>query len=141
MTEKELNQLHWINKEIAVLKNQKEELESQSYCKGQEITDMPFGTGTSDKVGNRAIAMQEINELYEIKLKELYVVRGRIERYINTIEDDRERIIIRLRCINDMEWEDIGQELGYHRTRVSQIYHNHFKKKKDSHNSHEIVVQ
>ena len=130
MTEKELNQLHWINKEIGVLKKQKDELESQSYVKGQEITDMPFGSGTTDRVCNRAVAMQEINELYEIKLKELYVVRGRIERYINTVEDDRERLIIRLRCINNMEWEEIGQEVGYHRTRVSQIYHNHFKTNK-----------
>lgn len=129
MTEKELNQLHWINKEIGVLKKQKDELESNSYCKGQIITDMPVARGTSDKVGDRAIAMQEINELYEIKLKELYVVRGRIERYINTVEDDRERLIIRLRCINNMEFEDIGRELGYERTTISKIYHNHFKAK------------
>jgi DNA-directed RNA polymerase specialized sigma subunit len=140
LTEKELNQLHWINKEIGVLKRQKEELEAKSYVKGQEITDMPFGSGISDKTADRAVAIQEINELYEIKLKELYLVRGRIERYINTIEDERERLIIRLRCINDMEWDEIGQEMGYHRTRVSQIYHNHFKPNKDSHNSHVKVI-
>lgn len=128
MTEKEMNRLHWINKEIGVLKKQKDELDSKSYCKGQIITDMPRGSGTSDKVGDRAIAMQEINELYEIKLKELYLVRGQIERYINMIDDDRVRLIIRLRCINNMEWEDIGQEVGYHRTRVSQIYRDYFKK-------------
>lgn len=127
MTEKELNQLHWINKEIGVLKKQKEELEAKSYVKGQEITGMPFGTGITDKTADRAVAIQDINELYEIKLKELFIVRGRIERYINTIEDDRERLVIRLRCINNMEWDEIGQELGYHRTRVSQIYRNHFK--------------
>lgn len=128
MTEKELNQLHWINKEIEVLKRQKEDLESQSYCKGQEITDMPLGSGISDKVGNRAIAMQEINELYEIKLKELYVVRGRIERYISNIEDVELRLILRLRCINNMTWEDIAQETGYERTTVAKKYRNHFKK-------------
>ena len=130
MTEKELNQLHWINKEIGVLKNQLEELKSRSYIKGQEITDMPFGSGTSDKVADRAIAIREIEELYEIKLKELYVVRGRIERYIDNVDDDRERLIIRLRCINNMEWEDIGQERGYERTTVAKIYHGHFKANK-----------
>lgn len=127
MTEKELNQLHWINKEIEVLIRQRKELELKSYVKGQEITDMPFGTGTTNKTCDRAVAMQELNELYEIKLKELFLTRGRIERYINSIDDDRERLIIRLRCINNMEWENIGQEVGYHRTRVSQIYHNHFR--------------
>ncbi|MDF2543470.1 MAG: hypothetical protein K0S47_3188 [Herbinix sp.] len=127
LTEKELNQLHWINKEIGVLKKQKEELESQSYCKGQEITGMPFGSGTTDKVGNRAIAIQEINELYEIKLKELYVVRGRIERYINTVEGAELRLILRLRCINNLSWEQIAIETGYERTTVSKKYRNHFK--------------
>lgn len=130
LTEKELNQLHWINKEIGVLKKQKEELESRSYVKGQEITDMPFGTGTTDKVGSRAIAMQEINELYEIKLKELYVVRGRIERYINTVDDVEVRLILRLRCINNLSWEQIANETGYERTTVSKKYHNHFNKYK-----------
>ena len=134
MTEKELNQLHWINKEIGVLKNQLEELKSRSMIKGQEITDMPFGSGTSDKTADRALAIREIEELYEIKLKELYLVRARIERYINSIDDDTERLIIRLRCINSLRWDDIGKEMGYHRTRVSQIYHRHLTK--HSHNSH-----
>jgi len=136
LTEKELNQLHYIIKEIEVLKCQLDELKSRSLIKGQEITGMPFVTGTSDKTASIALAIREIEELYEIKLRELYVVRARLERYINTIIDDTERVIVRLRCINNMRWEDIGQELGYHRTRVSQIYHNHFIDKKHSHNSH-----
>ena len=136
LTEKELNQLHYINIEIEVLKNQLDELKSRSMIKGQEITGMPFVTGTSDKTAQIAIAIREIEELYEIKLRELYLVRGRIERYINTIDDSELRLIVRLRSINNMRWEDIGRELGYHRTRVSQIYHEHFKPKKHSHNSH-----
>lgn len=130
MTEKELNQLHWINKEIGVLKQQLEDLKTRSYIKGQEITDMPFGSGTSDKTAERAIAIREIEELYEIKLKELYLVRGRIERYINTIKDDEIRLIIRLRCINNMTWEDIASEVGYERTTVSKKYRQYI-----SHNS------
>ena len=130
MTEKELNQLHWINKEIGVLKQQLEDLKTRSYIKGQEITDMPFGSGTSDKTADRAIAIREIEELYEIKLKELYLVRGRIERYINTIKDDEIRLIIRLRCINNMTWEDIASEVGYERTTVSKKYRQYI-----SHNS------
>lgn len=132
MTEKELNQLHWINKEIGVLKKQLEELKSRSYIKGQEITDMPFGSGTSDKTADRAIATREIEELYEIKLKELYLVRGRIERYINTIEDGEVRLIVRLRSINNMDWESIASEVGYERTTVAKKYRHYI-----SHNSHD----
>jgi hypothetical protein len=96
---------------------------------------MPFGSGTSDKTADRAIAIREIEELYEIKLKELYLVRGRIERYINTIEDGEIRLIIRLRCINNMDWEDIALEVGYERTTVSKKYRGYI-----SHNSREIMI-
>ena len=131
VTEKELNQLHYINKEIEVLKNQLDELKSRSFIKGQELTGMPFVSGTSDKTASIAIAIREIEELYEIKLRELYLVRGRIERYINTIRDGEIRLIVRLRCINNMTWEQIAPEVGYERTTVSKKYRQYI-----SHNSH-----
>lgn len=128
-TEKELNQLHYINKEIEVLKKQLDELKSRSLIKGQEITGMPHKPGTSDRTADIAVAIREIEELYEIKLKELYVVRRRIERYINTIEDSELRLIVRLRCINNMRWEDIAQEVGYERTTVSKKYRQYISHK------------
>ena len=130
-TEKELNQLHYINKEIEVLKCQLDELKSRSVIKGQEITGMPHVSGTSDKTAQIALAIREIEELYEIKLRELYVVRGRIERYINTIDDSELRLIVRLRSINNMRWEDIASEVGWERTTVSKKYRQHI-----SHKSH-----
>lgn len=146
MTERELNQLHWINKEIKVLAEQKQTLESGSYAKGQEITGMPFVGGTSDKTCDRAVAIQEINELYEIKLKELYLVRGRIERYINGIQDAEMRLIIRLRCINNMSWEDISAEIMLldengevvkqrSRTTIYRKFKNFLKNSENAHNA------
>ena len=131
MTEKELNQLHYINKEIEVLKLQLDELKSRSLIRGQELTGMPHGSGTSDKTAQIAVAIREIEELYEIKLRELYLVRSRIERYINTIEDGELRLIVRLRCINNMRWEDIASEVGWERTTVSKKYRQYI-----SHKSH-----
>lgn len=131
LTEKELNQLHYINKEIEVLKKQLDDLKSRSLLKAQELTGMPHAPGISDKTAQIAIATREIEELYEIKLRELYLVRGRIERYINTIDDGEIRLIVRLRCINNMRWEDIASEVGYERTTVSKKYRQYI-----SHKSH-----
>lgn len=122
MTEKELNQLHWINKEIETIKNQLEELKSKSLIKGQDLNGMPHASGTSDRTGNTALAIREIEELYEIKLRELYLVRSRIERYINTISDSEVRLIIRLRSINNMNWDQIGAEVGMDRRTASRKY-------------------
>ena len=132
MTEAELNQLHWINKEISARKKELDELKSRSLIKGQEITGMPFGTGITDKTCNLAVAIREIEEIIEIKMREMYIVRARIERYINNIDDAEIRLIIRLRCINNMDWESIATEVGYERTTVSKKYRNYI-----SHNSRE----
>ncbi|MDF2537427.1 MAG: hypothetical protein K0S76_448 [Herbinix sp.] len=113
-----------------MLKKQLEELKSRSYIKGQEITDMPFGSGTSDKTCDRAIAELEIEELYDIKLKELYLVRGRIERYINAVDDTELRLILRLRCINNMNWDCIGDEIGMDRRTASRKYYKYIKENK-----------
>ena len=131
-TEKELNQLHYINKEIEVLKKQLDELKSRSMIKGQEITGMPHVSGTSDKTAQIALAIREIEELYEIKLRELYLVRSRIERYIYTIQDSELRLIVRLRSINNMRWEDIAAEVGYERTTVSKKYRQYISHKSQS---------
>lgn len=139
-TEKELNQLHYINKEIEVLKRQLDELKSRSMVKGQEITGMPFVTGTSDKTAQIAVAIREVEELYEIKLRELYVVRGRIERYINTIDDAELRLIVRLRSINNMHWEDIGAEVGMDRRTASRKYYRFIEGAKVARNAHEKVL-
>lgn len=140
LNESELNKLHFINKEIEVLKKQLLDIKSKSYCKGQEITDMPFANGTSNKVEDRAVAVREIEELYEIKLKELYLTRAKIERYINTIEDPEVRLILRLRCINNMNWDDIGDEVGMDRRTASRKYYRHIKESKVAHNAHENVI-
>jgi len=137
VTEKELNQLYYINKEIKILKEELDELKSRSKVKGQEITDMPIATGTSDKTASLAIAIREVEELYDIKLKELYLVRARIERYINTIDDVELRLIVRLRCINNMFWGDIGAEMGMDRRTASRKYYKFIKENKVAHNAHE----
>ena len=134
MTEKELNEIHYIIIELKRLQKEKEELESKSIVKGQEITGMPGGNITSDKVADYAVELAEIKELIDLEIKRLYIVRAKIERYIETIEDAEMRLIIRLRAINNMRWEDIGAELGMERTTVSKKYRNFLKLSHKSHN-------
>ncbi len=131
LTEKELNQLHWVIKEIELLKVQKQELNSMSYIKAQKISGMPFGSGISDSVSERAIKIREVEELIEIKITELFILRGRIERYINEIEDVELRLIIRLRSINNLSWDQIGEEIGMDRRTASRKYYGQF-----AHNAH-----
>lgn len=135
MTEKELNEIHYIIIELKRLQKEKEELESKSIVKGQEITGMPGGNATSDKVADYAVELAEIKELIDLQIKRLYIVRTKIERYIETIEDAEIRLIIRLRAINNMRWEDIGAELGMDRRTAARKYYNYLKV---AHNAREV---
>ena len=134
MTKKELSQLFYINLEIKDIKEKIEEIESR-YIGAINYSNDRVQTGrVSDSTRDIAIKVAELTELYEVKLKELFIQRARIERFIDGIEDSDIRLIVRLRHINCMTWEDIGRELGYDRTSVSKKYYRFIDK--HSHNSH-----
>ena len=69
VTKEELKQIYYINKEIKMWQKELDRLECKSLVKGQEITDMPFGSGTSDKVADLAIEKADIRLIIEGKLK------------------------------------------------------------------------
>ena len=52
------------------------------------------------------------------KLDELMDERARIEEYIESIDNATIRMILRLRYINGLRWNQIGNELGYSERQV-----------------------
>ena len=63
MTEKELGQMHYLNREIEKLNEELSWMECKSMIKSPLLTGMPFGTGVSDKTADYAVRMEEIREL------------------------------------------------------------------------------
>ena len=51
------------------------------------------------------------------------------------------RLILRLRCINNMGWFDIGKELNMDRRTVSRKFYKFFKRQKDAHNARADVIK
>lgn len=130
LTEKELTQIHYINIEIKHIKEELQRLEGKSMVKGQEITGMPAPNGTSDKVADYATEKAELEMMLDMALKRLYLTRNQVERFLQGIEDNEIRLIVRMRAINCMNWYQIGEEIGMERTTVSKKYRNFLK---DSH--------
>lgn len=131
MTHKELSQLYWLNKRIDNLENELLELETKACGCTSNITGMPHGGGVFDKIGSYAVKIVELKSLINLKLQECLIERNRIERYINTIKENDMALMIRLRYINGMSYQQIGDEMGYDRTSVAKKI-----KKYVSHNSH-----
>ena len=135
MTEKELNQLHYLNIEILHLKDEIHKLEIESEVKAQVLTGMPYGGRLSDPTGNKGTELSENKMLLNLALAKAEIEKNKLERFIAGIEDAEMRIIIRLRHINSLTWEEIGAELHTDRTTVSKKYRNFLKFYNVSHNS------
>lgn len=122
MTEKELSQLYWLNKETEKLQ---EELKNKCSCdlyRSPIITGLPKGNAHIDKLAEHAAETDEIRQLIELNLKKIQIERARLERYIAGIEDSSIRLIFRLRHINGMTWEQIGADLNYTKQGVYAKY-------------------
>jgi hypothetical protein len=69
---------------------------------------MPKGTGISDIVGKYACEIADLRDLLDSKLKKCIYEFNRLNNYIQSIEDSEMRMILTLRYINGMCWEQVA---------------------------------
>lgn len=124
MTKYELREYRFLKKELKKLEDRIRELKSERLSpKNQIITGMPRGSNsTPDKFGEVMIQLERL----ELKAMATYVklLRAceRIENAIETLEDSKERLLMRSRYIDCMSWKDIAKEMNYS---VENIYKLH----------------
>lgn len=107
-----------------------ERLQCKSLVKGQEITGMPFVTGTSDKVGDLVSTMADIEAIIKGLLAKIQLERRKIMEYINNIEDSYIRQIVFLRNVSCMSWNKVAREMGggYTEDSVRKTYERYIGK-------------
>lgn len=127
MTIDEINSIYYINKEIARIQEELYNLKNKNFYKGNRITGMPKGNSEGDIFSDYAEDIRTLESMLQYNLKKLNIERKRIEDFLNTIENAETRLIIRLRAVNNMKWEEIGAELGMDRTTVSKKFYKFFK--------------
>lgn len=130
VTKEELSQIYYLNKELRMWQKELESLECQSLLRGQQLTGMPFVSGTSDKTGDIATNIADIKSIIIGKQKEIQIQKKKIMTYIEQIEDSCMRQIIFYRCVSCMSWNSVAQEIGGNNTEdsVKQAFHRFFKK-------------
>lgn len=127
MTKKQLHQIYYLKREISMWEKELKEADSKSYINGQEISDMPRGSGTSDKVANRAVDIAE----YELEIKKAInrCIKEKIivMKYINGIDDSMMRMIMFLRHVSLLPWNVVADEVGGDNTEDSvRMAHDRF---------------
>lgn len=127
MTVEEINSIYYINKEIEHIQRELYNLKTKNFYKSNVLTGMPKGNSEHDIFSDYAEDMRTLEDMLHYNLIKLQTERKKIEKFLSSIEDVELRLIIRLRAVNNMNWEEIGAQLGMHRTTVSKKYYNFFK--------------
>ena len=131
MTKQELSQLYYLNREIEQLKNRITELECVAASTSSRITGMPHASGISDKVGKYAAEIADLKELLDLNLKKCFYELNRLNRYIESIEDSEMRLIMSLRYINGLSWQQVAFSIGEHDEQYPRRKHNKYLKSDD----------
>lgn len=123
MTFEDLTSIHSINIEIKKIKEEIANLRQQNFYTPNFISDMPRGNKERDMLTEFVDRTKQLEDMLNYSLQKLQKKRLEIEEFINGIEDNETRLIARLRCINNMEWMNIGAELGMDRRTASRKFY------------------
>lgn len=125
MTFEDLISVHNINIEIKKVQEEIQQLREQNFFKPNIISDMPRGGTGKDMLVEYVEESKRLDDILNYSLQKLQEKRAEIEEFICGIEDNETRLIVRLRCINNMDWIDIGEELGMERTTASKKFYKY----------------
>jgi len=115
MTIEELSKYYRIRQEIMQIENHLKEVDA-TILGSPNLDGMIKGNSPSSPVEKVIIKREKLlNKLNNKKIK-LLDEQIRIENYLDEIDDENIRIIIRERFINLKNWEEIGELLHYDRT-------------------------
>ena len=78
----------------------------------QVITGMPHAPGVSDKVGDLATELWDLQSKIDYLEQRCAEEKKKLEKYIRAIKDDQTRMIFRLRFIHCMTWPQVAEAIG-----------------------------
>lgn len=95
----------------------------------QVITGMPHAPGVSDKVGDLAIEIGDLQSRIDYLESKCAEEKKKLEKYIDGIKEDQTRMIFRLRFIHCMTWPQVAEAIGGRNTvsGVRSICYRHLK--------------
>ena len=122
---KNLNKLYWLKREVAQIENQIKEL---TILSAFEMSGMPRSNSVSSPVEQFYNRLEKLhNKLAKAKNKVAKEME-RLETYIESVEDAEIRVLARMRYLDCMKFEDIGEECHMDRRTVSRKLENYFGK-------------
>lgn len=127
MTQKELSQLYWLNREIEEQQRRLNELECLATSCTNQITGMPRSMGVTNRLAKYAAEITDLRGLIDLNIKKCFYELNRLNRFIETVDDSMMRQILSLRYVNGLAWRQIAFSIGGNNTADSvRMIHNRF---------------
>jgi hypothetical protein len=112
MTKKELSQLYYLNREIEEQQRRLEELEALATSCTHHITGMPRSKGIMDRLAGYIAEIADLKSLLDLNIRKCFYELNRINRFINSVEDSQMRMILALRYVNGLSWDQVAASIG-----------------------------
>ena len=131
MTLDELNQHFVLRKRLDRAKEMLASFRAAAHPGAQTLTGMPHSPGVSDKVGDLAIEIWDLQSRIDHLESKCAEEKKKLEKYIGGIKDDQTRMIFRLRFIHCMTWLQVAEAIGGRNTAnsVKLICHRYLNPK------------
>ena len=106
------------------------EMNARAYPGAQKMTGMPHPAGISDKTGSLGTAIADMKSSIKDLRQEIEVEREALQAYIQSVDDERVRMVLRLRFVCCLEWRNVAYMMGpaYDAENVRKIVYRHLKK-------------
>jgi hypothetical protein len=108
-----LNKLYYLKIDI---ENIKDEIRSLPIISSPQVTGMPRGSGLSEPTADYVLKKEFLEDKLKQVEKKYEAEFVRIKSIIERIDDDEIQGIARMRLIDNMKWEDIGNKVHLERT-------------------------
>ena len=141
MNKRELSQLYYLNREIEEQQRRLQELEALATSCTSHITGMPKAQGVVDRLAGYVAEIADLRSLIDLNIKKCFFELNRLNRYINTIDDSQMRLILSLRYINGLSWQQIAFSIGEYDEQYPRRKHNAFLRTQVDENDERKAVE
>lgn len=113
MKREELMKVYYLDKEIAEWKEEIKRIRESTMPRSPRPgTVLKMNGNYEDKVAKAATLIADTERKIKSKLLELEMARSEIVGYIMSIDDCQTRLIFKLRCLDNMSWNQVADKVG-----------------------------
>jgi hypothetical protein len=119
VTVQELQQLFYLNRLIEREQDKLDDLRSAAGLKSPAFSDMPKAPGAHDKIGELVPKIVDQEREIEKNIQAYTQTRDRLQDYIRKVPNTRIKLILSLRFLDMLPWQEVADTIGGKETEYS----------------------